>query len=138
MCVSFHYFPDSQKNNYSCRILNSIADFKVRFGLKDLWMGCIKQILAAFLFGYGRLLLHPCKIQPWPNIHLGNNNFPPFPSWAVNNFAYYSTAYQREILIRSNINFHKGWVLIKTLIFLIFILKISHNEKKSMENNLET
>ena len=24
------------------------------------------------------------KIQPWPTIHLGDNNFSPFPSWVVN------------------------------------------------------
>ena len=23
------------------------------------------------------------KIQPWPTIHLGGNDFPPFPAWAV-------------------------------------------------------
>ena len=48
-----YYFPDSQRSSNSCRIWNSIAyfpDFMVRYGPKSLWMGCIKQILAALLF----------------------------------------------------------------------------------------
>ena len=43
-----------RRSCHSCRIWNSIAyfpDFTIRYGLKNLWMGCIKQILTALLFG---------------------------------------------------------------------------------------
>ena len=51
----FYYFPNSRRNCHICRICKSIAcfpDFTVRYGLKkNLWMGCIIQILTALLFG---------------------------------------------------------------------------------------
>ena len=50
----FYYSPDSRRSCHSCRIWSSIAyfpDFMVWYGLENLWMGCIKQILTALLFG---------------------------------------------------------------------------------------
>ena len=67
MCVSFYYFPGSQRGCYSCQIWN----FRVRYALKNLWifepfvcvcvwMGCIKQnIDCSFIDGYGEKIIAP-------------------------------------------------------------------------------
>ena len=78
---SFYYFPDSRRSCHSCRIWNSIAyfpDFMIRYGLKNLWMGCIKQILTAVLFGewykiivpsikFNLYLLFTSALRPFPH-----------------------------------------------------------------------
>ena len=65
MCVSFYYFPDCRRTCHSCLIWNSIAYittfqiFTILYGLKNLWMGCIKQILTALLFGEWQKMIVP-------------------------------------------------------------------------------
>ena len=51
--VFYFLFTRLSRSCHSCRIWNQIAffpDFTVQYGLKNLRMGCIKQILTALLF----------------------------------------------------------------------------------------
>ena len=62
MCVSFYFFPDSWRSYHSCQIWNMIAyfpNFMVRYGLKNLWMGSIEQIMTALLFREWKKIIVP-------------------------------------------------------------------------------
>ena len=81
--------------------LNSLLfRFYGQYGLKNLWIWCIKQILTALLFGeWYKIIVPLVKLNPsllftsayGPRWIVGqgwvsprDNNFQPLPSWAVN------------------------------------------------------
>ena len=85
----FLLFPDSRRSCYSCRIWNFyslqnlLQTTKSKNGVYKTNIDC------SFIRGMVENYCTLGKIQPWPTIHLGqvkvefhlgNNNFPPFPS----------------------------------------------------------
>ena len=54
MCVSFYsLYPTLGEAVTAAKFGTSV----VQYGLQNLWMGCIKQILTALILGVGRKLL---------------------------------------------------------------------------------
>ena len=85
MCVSFYYTLTLEKAVTVNRILNSDSLFTGLIGTKKLMNGVYKtNIACSFIQGMAEKYCTLCKTQPGPTIHLGNDNLPPFPSWAVN------------------------------------------------------
>ena len=84
MCVSFYYFPVSRRSRYSCKnleLISLLSRFDGSVRTKTSINGVYKtNIACAFIRGLVENYNTLGKIQPWPTIHLGENNFPPFPS----------------------------------------------------------
>ena len=104
MCVSFHYFPDSQKklsqppnlelDSLLSRFYSSVRTKKSMNGVYKTNIDC--SFIRGMVENYCTLgktqpqaYYSPRPYGPWWIVGLGwvsprDNNFPPFPSWAVN------------------------------------------------------